>query len=60
MEVGVVVSFLNFFTDAEEEDLEEVLAELQDAGLNNYQIDQMFKDLIKLIKHNSSIEYPDT
>ena len=44
MEVEVVVNFINFLLDVEQEDIEEVLEEMQNAGLNLSSIDLMIKN----------------
>ena len=46
MEAGVVVNFLNFFTDIEEEEINFVLDELQTAGLNPKAVDLMVEKII--------------
>ena len=46
MEAGVVVNFLNFFTDIEEEEINFVLDELQTAGLNAKSVDTMIDKII--------------
>ena len=46
MEAGVVVNFLNFFTDIEEEEINFVFDELQTAGLNAKSVDTMIDKII--------------
>ena len=46
MEAGVVVNFLNFFTDIEEEEINFVVAELQTVGLNPKSVDTMIDKII--------------
>ena len=49
MEAGVVVNFLNFFTDIEEEEINFVLDELQTAGLSPQSIDLMFDEILQTV-----------
>ena len=46
MEADVVVNFINFFTDIEEEDIAQVLDELHNAGLNPESIEIMICNLL--------------
>ena len=46
MEAGVVVNFLNFFTDIEEEEINFVLDELQTDGINPQSIDLMDEKIV--------------
>ena len=46
MEAGVVVNFLNFFADIEEEEINFVLDELQTAGLSPRSVDLMVDKII--------------
>jgi hypothetical protein len=46
MEAGVVANFLNFFTDAEEEEIYFVLNELQAAGINYQSVDAMIDKIL--------------
>ncbi|MBK9099390.1 MAG: hypothetical protein IPM14_14995 [bacterium] len=62
MEADMVVNFLNFYIDVEEEDLSSVLEELQSAGIERNAVDQMFvrllysSEICAQIKNNSNEE----
>lgn len=47
MEADVVVNFLNFYINAEEEELSSVLVELQAAGIVFNTVDRMFERLLQ-------------
>jgi len=57
MEVEVVVNFVKFLIDDEEEELSSILEELQSAGIEQNTVDDMFEKL--LWSENKSVEGSD-